>query len=288
MRKGRNIVFHPFFLSSLTILLINDLILKSHYPGWLTGKLSDFAGLVVLVFLLCSLRGRDRVTREYVLLVHILLGLSFALLKVLPIDVWLSSLSYRTGIPGGIIVKDVSDLLALAVLPVCYWLLSRRTTESSQVLNSSQTMRALRMGTLSVASFAVLATTPPYYMHETNRRIAIETDVSEARLLFVVENFLLTHGFVIDNSCVWGKGQYSYTIHSKESNWATIKSDGNWFTPKLYDAQLFVTVSPDGRYILGPVKARIGRDSQNAVTDSLIVLNMINPLKALLEAKDEH
>ena len=148
MRKGRNIVFHPFFLSSLTILLINDLILKSHYPGWLTGKLSDFAGLVVLVFLLCSLRGRDRVTREYVLLVHILLGLSFALLKVLPIDVWLSSLSYRTGIPGGIIVKDVSDLLALAVLPVCYWLFSRRTTESSFLLDSSQIMRALRMGLL--------------------------------------------------------------------------------------------------------------------------------------------
>ena len=144
------------------------------------------------------------------------------------------------------------------------------------------------MGTLSVASFAVLATTPPYYMHETNRRIAIETDVSEARLLFVVENFLLTHGFVIDNSSVWGKGQYSYTIHSKESNWTTIKSDGNWFTPKLYDAQLFVTATPDGRYILGPVKARIGRNSQSEVTDTLIVLNIMNPLKALLEAKDEH
>lgn len=37
---------YPFIIS-LTLLLLNDLFLKSHYPCWITGKLSDFTGLFV-------------------------------------------------------------------------------------------------------------------------------------------------------------------------------------------------------------------------------------------------
>ena len=37
---------HPVALAAIAVLVVNDHVLKSAYPGWLTGKLSDIAGLV--------------------------------------------------------------------------------------------------------------------------------------------------------------------------------------------------------------------------------------------------
>lgn len=46
------LLLHPAFILSLACLLVNDIYLKYEYHNWLTGKLSDFAGLFVLsVFL---------------------------------------------------------------------------------------------------------------------------------------------------------------------------------------------------------------------------------------------
>jgi hypothetical protein len=39
----------------LVLLLVNDHLLKVHYPSWLSGKLSDVAGLVLLPFVLLAL-----------------------------------------------------------------------------------------------------------------------------------------------------------------------------------------------------------------------------------------
>ena len=49
MQKTKaSLLLHPFFLGCLAILLLNDFYLKYGFPGFLTGKLSDFAGLIVL------------------------------------------------------------------------------------------------------------------------------------------------------------------------------------------------------------------------------------------------
>lgn len=45
MTRQLSLLQSPAFLGSVSLLLLNDFILKSAYPGWLTGKLSDFAGL---------------------------------------------------------------------------------------------------------------------------------------------------------------------------------------------------------------------------------------------------
>lgn len=42
------------FLLSLGLLLLNDLVLKVVYPGLVTGKLSDFAGIAVMSLLLLA------------------------------------------------------------------------------------------------------------------------------------------------------------------------------------------------------------------------------------------
>lgn len=52
-------VVHPVTLASLALLLVNDHVLKAAFPGPITGKLSDFAGLAFIpVVVAFALRGR--------------------------------------------------------------------------------------------------------------------------------------------------------------------------------------------------------------------------------------
>ena len=39
-------ILHPWTIASIVVLFINDQYLKYAYTSWLTGKLSDFAGLI--------------------------------------------------------------------------------------------------------------------------------------------------------------------------------------------------------------------------------------------------
>ncbi|HMA97224.1 MAG TPA: hypothetical protein VKP30_31280, partial [Polyangiaceae bacterium] len=48
-------LLHPASLLAITILLLNDHVLKAHYSSWLTEKLSDCAGLVFFPLLLATL-----------------------------------------------------------------------------------------------------------------------------------------------------------------------------------------------------------------------------------------
>ena len=45
---------HPVPLAALPLLLVNDHVLKVSYSGWLSGKLSDVAGLILLPFVLLA------------------------------------------------------------------------------------------------------------------------------------------------------------------------------------------------------------------------------------------
>jgi hypothetical protein len=46
-RTNLKLLTTPVFIAGLALLLLNDFILKGYYGNWLTGKLSDFAGLFV-------------------------------------------------------------------------------------------------------------------------------------------------------------------------------------------------------------------------------------------------
>lgn len=114
MKKKYNLLFHPAFVISIVLLLVNDIFLKYSFPSWFTGKLSDFTGLFAFAVFLLSI---FPVHRKAVLL---FCGLFFLW--------WKSSLSQ----PVINIVNDLSpyaigrtvdysDLIALAVLPATYY-----------------------------------------------------------------------------------------------------------------------------------------------------------------------
>ncbi len=49
-----DLLLHPVVLVALAVLVINDHLLKVIWPGWLSGKLSDFAGMVLFPCLLLA------------------------------------------------------------------------------------------------------------------------------------------------------------------------------------------------------------------------------------------
>lgn len=48
-------LLHPISLVAVGVLLLNDHVLKTYYPSWVTGKLSDMAGMVFFPLLLLTL-----------------------------------------------------------------------------------------------------------------------------------------------------------------------------------------------------------------------------------------
>jgi hypothetical protein len=110
-----NLLLHPLFLAALFVLLANDHYWKYEYGNWLTGKLSDFAGLVVLpIFLLAFFPTRRTA-------VVIGSGLFFMWWKSPlpePFIVWMNE---GWGLPVQRVI-DWWDLLALSVLPVSFYI----------------------------------------------------------------------------------------------------------------------------------------------------------------------
>lgn len=53
--RNKHLLLNWVFLPCLLVLALNDHFLKYGYPGWLTGKLSDFAGLLIFPLFLAYL-----------------------------------------------------------------------------------------------------------------------------------------------------------------------------------------------------------------------------------------
>lgn len=102
---------HPALFVCIAALVVNDHVLKDRYPGWWTGKLSDFAGLAVMGIVLAAAIGPGRGIA--------VAGIAFGLLKLAP-----SVAEAAAPLLGGVTRRDPSDLLALTVLlPI--WLVLR-------------------------------------------------------------------------------------------------------------------------------------------------------------------
>ena len=69
---------HPLAVGSLVLLALNDHVLKQAWPGWVTGKLSDLAGLVVAPLVLAVALAVTGVRRPHVLAVRSLVGVNRA------------------------------------------------------------------------------------------------------------------------------------------------------------------------------------------------------------------
>jgi hypothetical protein len=113
---------HPITLLSITILLLNDHVLKVVSSSWVTGKLSDFAGLFFFPFIVAAGLGlalsKFNLSRQRVGQIAFgLVAIWFVLLKTVPFVNSLTAqfASLFIGAPARLIL-DPTDLIALVVL----------------------------------------------------------------------------------------------------------------------------------------------------------------------------
>jgi hypothetical protein len=167
--RSRHGVGHPIWLASLALLIVNDHVLKGAglLPGWLTGKLSDFAGLIVapvlIATILCTRRAGARAAAcAIVAAVFVAIKLSPSAARALERALALGHLHWR-------IWSDATDLLALAVLPVAWWLTGRRVRAAPP---TGTARRAFERASVIGGALACLATSPsgvgPPVTHDLN------------------------------------------------------------------------------------------------------------------------
>lgn len=152
---------HPFTLASIAILIVNDHILKTAIPSWLTGKLSDFVGLFFFPFLvaifLAPVSARTKLSLRAVRAIAFsITAIWFVLIKAtnwgnaLTIEIVSAILGFQIQI-----VRDQSDLIALsALLPA--WMLWNRTSNES-----AREPTGVAWLAFVIAALATMATSPP-------------------------------------------------------------------------------------------------------------------------------
>ncbi len=110
MKHSRpDILLRPLFILALGLLLLNDFYLKFEFPNFLTGKLSDIAGLFLFPYFLSSLRIKWAKT------IYIGTAVLFLFWKS-PFSQEVINLAQTVGI-GFNRVIDYTDLFALIMLP---------------------------------------------------------------------------------------------------------------------------------------------------------------------------
>lgn len=112
--SATKILLSPLFLISLGLLLLNDFVLKSHFHNFLTGKISDFAGLFVFSLFFIAFFPKRK------LFILVSNAIFFVFWKS-PysqnfIDLWNSFGLLRIER-----IVDFTDLFALSVLPFSYF-----------------------------------------------------------------------------------------------------------------------------------------------------------------------
>ncbi|MFA6032867.1 MAG: hypothetical protein WC889_08220 [Myxococcota bacterium] len=120
----------------MAVLAVNDHYLKIHHPSWITGKLSDFAGMVFFPILLTATASlflsatRRRATPAILAVACAMSGAALTAIKLSPFFrgtylTVISGLHFTGGAHRLQVVADPTDCLALLVLPLV-WLWGAR------------------------------------------------------------------------------------------------------------------------------------------------------------------
>lgn len=146
---------HPAWWLALALLVANDHLFKGAgvLPPWLTGKLSDFAGMLVAPAVLAALL-RTRTRRGFAA-AHLAIGGWFAAVNLVPAAAraW-EGLFAATPFPWRITV-DPTDLVALPALALGFALYAAWCERPAPIATA-----LARLG-LATGSLACIATSPP-------------------------------------------------------------------------------------------------------------------------------
>ncbi|WP_156045535.1 hypothetical protein [Herbidospora cretacea] len=176
---------HPLTVLALVVLVVNDHLLKHTWPGVVTGKLSDVAGLILLPAVL------DLVLRRPMVSIAVT-GVGFTLVKASETGAWLASEAWSLAWEHSVILADPTDLLTLPALYAA-WLASRHPVPVGRTVVVLLTPAAV---------LAITATGPglPYVPP-----VAFATEVRDGAIVVQVrsDERFASHAFATRDGVTW-------------------------------------------------------------------------------------
>jgi len=138
----------PGFIIGLILLLLNDYYFKQSFPGLITGKLSDFAGLFIIGLLFIKISPRNST------LVLALVGLTFIAWKSSISDPFIRLWNLNAPLQIGRTV-DYTDLVALIILPA--------VKKYSLIYKPLSIKPLLLLPIFALTVFSIMGTSPARY-----------------------------------------------------------------------------------------------------------------------------
>jgi hypothetical protein len=166
---------HPAWWAALVVLVLNDRLLKGHgvVPGWLTGKLSDFALVVVAPTLLAAMLPRALPWRRTLAFVSVL-G-PFVAMELSPAfsDALVAAMA-RLGLKTKL-WPDPTDLVALACLPLTIHLVRLPARPPRRWSRGALERAGVILGAAACIADSELAPGPhaPYFVNTTGTRVHV-------------------------------------------------------------------------------------------------------------------
>lgn len=165
-----DILSRPLFILALGLLLINDFYLKYEFSNFLTGKLSDIAGLFLFPYFLSSIR------IKWTKIIYFGTALLFTFWKS-PFSQELINWIQTFGI-GFNRVIDYTDLFALIILPISFGYFQK------QLLSKQKIGQYLTVPLGIVSLFAIWATSLPREKVDLNLTVNEEYEIKMSKVEF--------------------------------------------------------------------------------------------------------
>jgi hypothetical protein len=151
---------HPVTLLSLAVLVLNDHLLKAAYPGLVTGKLSDVAGLVLAPPLLAAvvMLLLPRVPGRFVAVAALVAtGVGFTVVNASPAGAAAASHLWSLVAGPSRMYADLTDLFTLPALLVAWWVWRRvRHREvPPRFVRLARVLIVLPVATMAVAATSI-------------------------------------------------------------------------------------------------------------------------------------
>lgn len=159
---------HPLTATGLALLIFNDHIFKHQWPGAVTGKASDVAGLVLFPPLLAlglALVAPRLAERHIVTSAVLITAAGFIVVKTSTVGAEAASASWSTLGEASRINADVTDLAALPALAISWLAWHRAASRSPSRWRTTKAFQILIV--LPAALLTTAATSAPSYSETT-------------------------------------------------------------------------------------------------------------------------
>ena len=151
--KRKDLILNPYFVIGLTVLILNDFYLKYEYGNFVTGKLSDFAGLLIFPIFIAAIIPNLRKS------ISIITGIGFVIWK-LPLFTPVVDLINQLPFVTIHRVIDYSDYMALSILLLSHYLINYH--KFKPIIKIERINYFSRLALLGISFFAFCATSVPW------------------------------------------------------------------------------------------------------------------------------